>query len=114
MNGKIGLGYWYGFKQRHTGKLCPKRGRKYELDRDSWTTYVRLLQMYDLVYEEMKDDGIAVRLENPEWQDYNGNVCDAKNVTGCRITHDLTHTGICIVMDEVGSNTSQKAMGTLG
>ena len=34
-SGTVGLGYWYGFKERHAEKICSKRGHKYEVNRDS-------------------------------------------------------------------------------
>ena len=32
----------------------------------------------------------------------------------CKVTHYLTHPEMCIVMDEVGGNTSQKGDGNIG
>ena len=62
----------------------------------------------------MEDVKFAVWLDNPEWQDRNGNVCDQKNAADCRVTHDRTHPETCIVMEEVVSNTSQKDDGHIG
>ena len=64
--------------------------------------------MYDLVYKEKEDTGVIVWLDNPEWQDHNMNVCDQKNAAGCRVAHDLAHPDMCIIIDEVGSHTSQR------
>ena len=113
-SGAVGLGYWYRSKRRHADKIGSKRGNKYKLDCDSWTTYVNFLQMYDFVYEEMEDNRVAVWLDNLEWQYCNGNICDQNNTAGCRVTHNITQPERCIVMDEVGSNTSQKDDGKFG
>ena len=37
--GTVGIGYWRGFKRRNEHKIVTKKGAKYELDRDKWTTY---------------------------------------------------------------------------
>jgi hypothetical protein len=65
-SGTIGYGYWLGLKKRHADKICSKRGQKYELDRDKWTTYANFHQMYELVYKQMEEAGVAVRLETPQ------------------------------------------------
>ena len=43
-----------------------KRGRKYELDRASWYTSSNFKHMYDQVYEQMKEVGVAVKLTQPQ------------------------------------------------
>ena len=91
-----------------------KRGQKYELDRDNWTTYSNFLQMYDQIYEEMEEAGVARKLLIPEWQDVNGKTCDVADSVGCKVTHELTYPEMCIVMDEAGGNTSQKGDGHIG
>ena len=44
-----------------------KTRAKYELNRDNCTNYADFLQIYNLVYEEIKEAGAAVCIETPEW-----------------------------------------------
>lgn len=37
-----------------------------------------------------------------------------EDATGCKVTHDLTYPEMCIVMDEVGDNISQRGDGNKG
>ena len=55
---------------------------------------------------EMEDAGIAVKLSIPFSQDENGSPCLESSAFGCKVTHDLTHPELCLVMDEVGGNIS--------
>ena len=95
-------------------KIVTKKGAKYELDRDKWTTYANFTDMYKYIYEEMEDAKVATPYDAPMWQDYDGNPCLEKDAFGCKVTHNLTHPEMCVVMDEVGGNTSQKGDGHIG
>ena len=53
--------------------IFSKRGQKYELNRDKWTTYANLNEMYSHTYEEMEEAGVAFKLETPVWMDENRN-----------------------------------------
>ena len=70
--------------------------------------------MYNHIYEEMEDAKVATPYAAPMWQDRDGNPCLEKDVFGCKVTHNLTHPEMCVVMDEVGGNTSQKGDGHIG
>ena len=65
-SGKVGLELCYGLKTRNAENMLKTRA-KYEFDRDSWTTYTKFLQIYDLVYKVIEETGVAVFLQNPEW-----------------------------------------------
>ena len=86
-DGTVGLGYWKGFKKRNGHLICSKRGQKYELDRDKWTTYCNFWQMYDHIYTELTDAGLAQKLSTPVWQDENGDECPESEALGCKVTH---------------------------
>ena len=45
---------------------------------------------------------------------YDGKEVLEEEVTGCKVTYDLEHPEMCIVMDKVGGNTSQKGDGNKG
>ena len=94
--------------------ICSKREQKYELDRNKWTTYTNFTDMYNHVYIEMEEAGVAVKLDTPVWQDEHGSPCPESSAFGCKVTHTLTHPEMCFVMDEVGGNISQKGDGHEG
>ena len=113
-SGSVGIGYWRRFKERCEHLICSKKGQKYELDRDKWTTYANFSNMYIHIYDEMVEAGVATLLDEPEWQDMNGVRCLESDALGCKVTHHLTHPEMCVVMDEVGANTNQKGDGKIG
>ena len=112
-DGCVGRGFWAGFKKRNGHLIRSKRGQKYELDRASWSTYSNFSQMYTQVYQQMVEARLAVEIE-PEWQDMSGKNVLADDAFGCKVTHELLHPEMCLVMDEVGGNTSQKGDGSNG
>ena len=61
----LGRGYFDFFKKRNAHRIVSKRDQKYEMDRDNWTTYRNFSNMYDHVIEEMRDDGVAEKLDSP-------------------------------------------------
>ena len=91
-----------------------RRGKKFELDRSEWTTYPNFCQMYDLIIDEMIYCNLAKKLDQPQWQNKNGQVCDEEEAFGCKVTHRVTLSDMFLVMDEVGSDTSQKGGGAVG
>ena len=62
----------------------------------------------------MEEAKVAVKLDEPVWMDESGSIVDEEHATGCKVTHDLVRPEMCIVMDEVGGNTSQKGDGNNG
>jgi hypothetical protein len=71
--GKIGQNYWYSYLKRNRTKIESKKGRKYDLDRSSWTKYKNFKNMYSAIEEEMVEAGVAISLDEPAWMDQNGN-----------------------------------------
>ena len=112
--GKVGRGYWRGFRRRNNHLLVSKRGQKYELDRSMWSTYANFVQMLDQVGEELVDAGVARKLETAVWMDKCGVECAEKDAYGCKVTIDITEPDWVLVMDEVGGNTNQKGDGNVG
>jgi len=113
-NGKVGPGYWRGFVKRNKENITTKRGKKYELNRDSWTTYRNFYDMYSFSEENLVDCGLAKKLDNPVWMDCAGNIVDEKDACGCKVTIDITHPEMIVVADEVGGNTNMKGDGHVG
>ena len=113
-HGKVGKGYWYGFLKRHRDKLVSRRGQKYELNRQNWTTYSNFANMYCHITHEMLEAGVAEPLPEPVWMDLDGSVCDEQNPFGCKVFHRLIRPDMCIVGDEVGGTISMKGDGHVG
>ena len=110
----LGATYWQGFMKRNGDKLQCKRGQKYATDRANWSTYHKFLQMYTNVYSEMVNAGVAIKLDTPVWMDAKGNEVPKEYGFGQLCTHQIIHPEMCVVADEVGSNTSQKGDGHIG
>ena len=63
--GTVGIGYWSKFMKRHKDKIVSKRGQKYELNRQNWTTYNNFVQIYNHIIEELVNAGVTERLDEP-------------------------------------------------
>ena len=111
----LGLNYWNGFKNRWEHVLTSKRGQKFALDRSNATTFTNMEKMYDEIYDAFVECGVAIKLDVPVLMDAKGNtVTDPLDAFGTKCTHKLMHPDICLVVDEVGSNLSQKGDGHVG
>ena len=53
-----------------------KRGEKFTLNRSEWTTLPNIKQMYEVIYDEMVDAGVAIALQTPIFTDIDGNPVD--------------------------------------
>ena len=62
----------------------------------------------------MEDAKVAVKLNTPVWQDLKGHKYEPEAAMGYKVTHEITQPEMCVVMDEVGGNTSQKNDGHIG
>ena len=60
------------------------------------------------------DSGLANEREVAAWIDIGGNIVQAKNAFGCKVTHNIDEPDWVLVMDEVGGNTNQKVDGNVG
>ena len=112
--GLVGRGYWRKFMKRNRDKIVSKRGQKYELNRQNWTTYSNFVHMYDHCIQEMIEAGVAKELDKPVWMDRYGNVCNEDDAFGCKVFHQLVRPDMCICGDEVGGNISMKGDGHAG
>ena len=111
---ELGQNYWKGFRRRWENVLTSKRGQKFALDRSSATTFTNIKKMYDEVYEAMTESGVARKLDNPIYMDREYNVTSPGQSFGTECTHSIEHPNYCLVVDEVGSNLSQKGDGHVG
>ena len=114
-DGSVGKNYWRSFLKRNSHRIVSKRGQKYELDRQNWTTYANFVNMYDQCIDQMVRVGVAKKRDKAVWMDKSGNVVrDESHAFGCKVTHDLIHPDWCLVGDEVGGNISMKGDGHVG
>ena len=113
-NGTLGTGYWRNFLKRNKAKIVSKRGQKYELNRQNWTTYSNFVNMYNHTMSEMVDAGVAKQLNKPVWMDRMGNICNEEEAFGCKIFYELVRPDMCLCGDEVGGNLSMKGDGHIG
>lgn len=70
--------------------------------------------MYDHVYDEMVNAGVAKNLVEPVWIDMEGTIVDREYAYGEKWTHIPTHPHMCFVSDEVGRNISMRGDGHIG
>ena len=114
VDGSVGHGYWRGFCNRQSHRIVTKRGQKFELDRQNWCTYSNFKMMYDNVGDYLIEAGVAELVDDPSYQDRDGNDCDFTKSFGFPVTHRIKHPDYCLVADEVGGNVSQKGDGNVG
>ena len=62
--------------RRYGHRLVTKRGQKFESNRADWCKEVYIRQMYDVIYDNMIDAGIAHKLPDAVLMDANGNVVE--------------------------------------
>ena len=56
----------------------------------------------------MVEAGVAVKLDEPFWMDWFGNICSEYDAFGCKVFHKLVRPDMCICGDEVSGNISMK------
>ena len=112
--GTVGRGYWRQFMRRNKDKIVGKRGQKYKLNRQNWTTYNNFVQMYSHIIDELVGAGLAVKLDEPVWMDRDDNTCTEEEAFGCKVYHKILRPDLCFCGDEVGGNISMKGDGYVG
>lgn len=71
--------------------------------------------MYDNVYHQMVEAGVAIELENPIMVDAEGNqVTDTALAVGRPTKFQLTKPNYVLFVDETGKNTNMKTDGKVG
>jgi len=112
----LGMNYWRGSKKRWEHRLTCKRGQKFALDRSCAATFGNFAKMYDEVYDAMVECGVASVLPEPVYMNRDGDdtTTNIKEAFGLPCTHKIIHPDMCLVVDEVGSNLSQKGDGHVG
>ena len=100
----LGKKYWQLFNKRWKHKLVTRRGQKFALERSNSLTYHNVKKMYDDVYNALVESGNAIQTQE-----------HSSKFDGPLMTQfHLTHPHNCLVVDEVGTDTSQKGDGHIG
>ena len=100
---------------RRNPEVVTKRGVKFAINRCDWCNLENFELMYQLIYNEFVDAGVAKRLEGDgKWLDINGNEVEEQEAFGRKCTHLLTHPEYVLFVDEVGSNTNMTKDGNKG
>ena len=91
-DGSVGKKYWRSFLKRIYHRIVSKRGQKYELNQQNWTTYSNFVKIYDQCIDQMVQAGVAKQRYEAGWMDKSSNiVSDESHACGCKVTHDLIH-----------------------
>jgi len=67
--------------------------------------------MYDVIYDDLVDAGVAIILDVPVFTDWHGNEVTEDEHFGVAQEIKITHPDYIIFADERGCNTSQKKDG---
>jgi hypothetical protein len=125
---KLGYGWWKGFSKRHSDRLVVKRGERFASDRAEWSKEIYIRQMYDVIYDNLVNAGIAVKLPENVFMDASGNIVenpdgvlnseidtqlDGKPL-GLPCDTKIIHPEYLLFFDETGCNTNQKKDGHYG
>jgi len=91
------------------------RASKKDNNRTLWGTFQNMEIMYDVIYGELVDSGVAKVLPEPVWVDVDGNKVDAEaEAHGCKVAIELVHPNCFLMGDETGCNTNMKTDGHVG
>ncbi len=67
--------------------------------------------MYDIMYDEMVDTGVAEKLDTSMFMNQKGEIVEEFNGFGRKVDTKLTHPEYCLFADETGCNTLMKKYG---
>jgi hypothetical protein len=104
--GSVGYGWFQGFKRRHGDKLVTKRGERFAVDCADWSKHIYMKQMYDVIYNNMVEAGIAMSLVEPICTDKQGNEVEVSGteIFGLPCDIEILHPEFILFADETGWN----------
>ncbi len=109
--------YWRaGFMKRNAVALSRAKGNRIAACRSEWTTFENIVEMYNLVYDQMVDAGLAKKLspEDQYWTDDHGSRVETEaEAFGSKIEVEITHPEWILFGDEVGTDINQKEDGQI-
>ena len=101
----IGKEYCSGSMKRNGNSLNLLRPQKFGLDRTNWCKYGAFYDIYDSIEKALIEAKVMTMLEEPEWQDKDGNrVKFESEAYGCRVTSKITRPDMVLLGDEFGGN----------
>jgi hypothetical protein len=107
---KLGQKYFYNFMKRHKSIIHTTKVNKQCVSRLEWATYHNIEKMYSLIYEELVNSGIAIKL--PEYCYFNKDnqivAIDDVEAYGISSNVQVTDPSYFIFVDETGSSTNMK------
>ena len=114
--GKVGPKYWKLFLKRNKHLLRSKSGKRYSVNRSSWTSYLHFRDMYlhimDILVNESK---IATKFHDPLWMDAEGNIVATEEESfGCKVPIHIHRPDMGLMFDEVGCNLNQEGDNSNG
>jgi hypothetical protein len=94
-SGLLSKNYWKQFMRRHQNVLASAKGSRVASNRTDWVTYENIQDMYDLVYEQMVNAGVAKELspEDQYWVNAEGDRVESEsNAVGLKVTIEYSST----------------------
>ena len=116
-NGKAAIqkGYWSVFIKSNGHRLNLVRPQKFGLDRTNWCKYAEFYDMYDSIEMALSKAKFMTMLEEPEWQDKDGNRVEFESEGyGCKLTSKITRPDMVLLGDEVVSDLYITGDGNIG
>jgi hypothetical protein len=111
----VGESWYRGFMLRNENKLKRAKCKVIDNNRRTYCTYENFSNMYDAVYENMVDAGVAIKLDHEVMFDKDGNETDDKTkMHGGPTRYKLIKPERCVYVDETGCNTNCKNDGQIG
>jgi hypothetical protein len=117
----LGIGWWRGFSKRFKEIIVTKKGEKFAKNRSDWSTESNIRQMYDEIYHNMVEAGIAVHLDDKVWMNSVGDIISNEEKKMCsefdlnpnqplglQCDTQLIHPQYLLFFDETGCNTNKK------
>ena len=102
----LGSAWFKGFCKRNPAVIT-RKAVKFSINRSQWCNQENFQIMYDSIYEELHEAGLATKHENDGvWKNLAGELVDSLQAVGRKCQYHLTHPEYLLFVDEVGSNTN--------
>ena len=111
-NSIVGERWFEGFLKRWSIELISGKCLVQDTVRHTWCVKEHFENMYNAVYNNMVECGVAIKLDHDIMYDDKGNiVTDASLMCGRPTRYKITRPDRCVFVDETGCNTNQKFDG---
>ena len=102
----LGSSWFKGFCKRNPAVIT-RKAVKFAINRSEWCNKENFEIMYDSIYKELFDAGLATKYEGDGiWKNLQGKPVDILQAAGRKCKYNLTHPEYLLFVDEVGSNTN--------